>query len=144
MQGSGTRGAESQPLLDCIRQEGARVLKSALGFVWVIRGLSVLLDWQEGKGERRTLTREEENLLALRILKGGIQLGRERRPLVPNQEGALHQAALGLGESPVPPGNGTRGRGNEPRTEHQWAGRRWRGPSSRSPPSLTPLRLTHL
>lgn len=58
-----------------------------------------------GKGDKRKLTREEENLLGERLLKGGVQLGRQRRPRVSDREGALHLAFLVLRESPVLPGN---------------------------------------
>lgn len=70
---------------------------------------------ETGEGERRKLTREEENLLGEWLLKGGIQLGGQHRPCVPDQEGALHPASLALQESPVPPRNVKRGRqGTEP------------------------------
>ena len=77
-----------------------------------------------GEGERRKLTREEENLLGERILEGGVQLAGQRRPRSLDKEGTLHPAALSLRESPVLPGDAKKeGRGTEPGTDGQWAGR---------------------
>lgn len=63
-----------------------------------------------GGGKRRKLTREEENLLGERVLKGGVQLVGQRRPRVSDEEGTLHPAPLALRESPVLPGNEKRDR----------------------------------
>lgn len=67
------------------------------------------------RGRMRKLTREEENLLAERLLKGRVQLVGKRRPLVLDKEGALHPMFLALRESPVLPGDMKREwRGAEP------------------------------